>query len=388
MNNYLFPKEDMSFWKIQNNENIIHIKWSHNPFEDYKTLAYQYYNCGYKTCENIISSGHNNIKSDKWFFAGVFLLRQSIELGIKTLLCKVCNTKQCISSAFENCKHNLILLFKKYCELTNENYLNNDETTWLNSYLDSLTKIDTGSDSFRFPFEDDFVSSYKNKFLDNQKVICNLILAFNLIKKCIEETSYSEYDKYTKVLKPDFFIFTSHGIGNCYLCNDLVLNRIGYKEKITGYSEVINFIYNNKEITIKEKIYPLIFLLRNDLELCMKQLYYTVKNIGNKQKHIKEKSHNLEKKLWNKMKPTIKQYAEISNSDLGILDVVEKMITEINNIDKKCAVFRYPTEYNLDYPFDERTIDIKNVYEYFMSLINFFQNCDAMIKDIIENSDK
>lgn len=167
-----------------------------------------------------------------------------------------------------------------------------------------------------------------------------------------------------------------------------VMNRIGYKEKITGYSEVINFIYNNKEITIKEKIYPLIFLLRNDLELCMKQLYYTVKNIGNKQKHIKEKSHNLEKKLWNKMKPTIKQYAEISNSDLGILDVVEKMITEINNIDKKCAVFRYPTEYNLDYPFDERTIDIKNVYEYFMSLINFFQNCDAMIKDIIENSDK
>ena len=388
MNNYLFPTEDMNFWKIQNNENIIHIKWSHNPFEDYKTLAYQYYNCGYKTCENIISSGHNNIKSDKWFFAGVFLLRQSIELGIKTLLCKVCNTKKCISSTFEICKHNLILLFKKYCELTNENYLNNDETTWLNSYLDSLTKIDTGSDSFRFPFEDDFVSSYKNKFLDNQKVICNLILAFNLIKKCIEETSYSEYDKYTKVLKPDFFIFTSHGIGNCYLCNDLVLNRIEYKEKIIGYSEVINFIYNNKEITNKEKIYPLIFLLRNDLELCMKQLYYAVKNIGNKQKNIKEKSHDLEKKLWNRMKPVIKQYAEIANSDLGVLDVVEKMITEINNIDKKSAVFRYPTEYNLNYPFDEKTINIRNVYEYFMSLINFFQNCDAMIEDIIENSEK
>lgn len=76
----------MDFWKIENSENVVEIKWSHNCFEDYKNLALDFYDCGYKTFEEVIDSGHDNVKSDMWFLAGIFLLRQSIELGLKALI--------------------------------------------------------------------------------------------------------------------------------------------------------------------------------------------------------------------------------------------------------------------------------------------------------------
>ena len=47
---WIWPASDMDFWKIDNKETSVKIKWSHNCFEDYKTLSYQFYKCGYKTC--------------------------------------------------------------------------------------------------------------------------------------------------------------------------------------------------------------------------------------------------------------------------------------------------------------------------------------------------
>ena len=81
----------MDFWEI---ENSVEIKWSHNCFEDYKKLSLDFYECGYKTFEEVIDSGHDNVKSDMWFLAGIFLLRQSIELGLKALICRICKNKK------------------------------------------------------------------------------------------------------------------------------------------------------------------------------------------------------------------------------------------------------------------------------------------------------
>ena len=44
---WIWPASDMDFWKIDNKETSVKIKWSHNCFEDYKTLSYQFYKCGY-----------------------------------------------------------------------------------------------------------------------------------------------------------------------------------------------------------------------------------------------------------------------------------------------------------------------------------------------------
>lgn len=98
---WIWPASDMDFWKIDNKETSVKIKWSHNCFEDYKTLSYQFYKCGYKTFEEVIGSVHDNVKSDMWFLTGIFLVRHSIELGLKALLCRVLPRKRDIEDAFE-----------------------------------------------------------------------------------------------------------------------------------------------------------------------------------------------------------------------------------------------------------------------------------------------
>ncbi len=54
----------MDFGKIKNAEYQVEIKWSKNPFLDYKSLTYQFYNCGFQVFKNVIESGYDNIKSD------------------------------------------------------------------------------------------------------------------------------------------------------------------------------------------------------------------------------------------------------------------------------------------------------------------------------------
>ncbi len=177
--NFLFwPKKNMNFKKIESNENTVLIKWSHNNFEDYKKLAYEFHECGYLIFEDAINSDDNNIKLDMWFLTGLFLVRHSIELGLKSLICRCCNKKSDIQEIFINCCHDLSLLFQSYNNNENNEYLTKKEKEWLETYLNSLEEIDSKSDVFRFPFEDEFLSKYRNKFLDSAAVANNILQAF------------------------------------------------------------------------------------------------------------------------------------------------------------------------------------------------------------------
>ncbi|CUX14521.1 hypothetical protein [Clostridium sp. C105KSO13] len=69
---FLWPSGNKDFWKIECDASKVFVKWSHNYFEDYKQLAYNFYKCGFSTFDEVIRSGHDNIKSDMWFLTGVF----------------------------------------------------------------------------------------------------------------------------------------------------------------------------------------------------------------------------------------------------------------------------------------------------------------------------
>ena len=183
----LWPSEDMDFWKIESDEDIVTVKWSHNYFEDYKILSYQFFECGNRTFDEVIEDVNDNIKSDMWFLPGIFLIRQSIELGLKALLCRIYNKNKDIQNTFEECCHDVSKLFQKYIVIGEENYLTNKEREWLINYLLSLEDVDSKSDMFRFPFEDEFLSKYQGKFLDNVGVANNLLQAFALVKKCLKK---------------------------------------------------------------------------------------------------------------------------------------------------------------------------------------------------------
>ena len=49
---------------------------------------------------------------------------------------------------------------------------------------------------FRFPFEDEFLSKYRDKFLDNVDVANNMLQGYALVKKCIERGIVTEEDEF------------------------------------------------------------------------------------------------------------------------------------------------------------------------------------------------
>lgn len=381
---WILPSADMDFWKINNEEMSVIIKWTRNCFEDYKELAYQFYECGYKTFEDVIKNGYDNIKSDMWFLTGIFLIRHSLELGLKSLLCRVLSRKRDIQDAFEDCCHDVSMLFKKYSDTGRESFLTRDETEWLTEYLESLEEVDKKSDVFRFPFEDDFLIKYRNKFLDNVNVANNLLQAFALVKKCIEKGIVFKEDEFDHNLKPEFFVFTSHGLGNCYLWQEI--SDEGFHVKVTGYTKVIDYIYKNQQISNKVKLYPLIFMFRNTIELCLKRLFYSRVDNGVPLKifYSKRKSHYIKKDLWKNVKPVIIKYVNASGEDLAVIDIVEKLLDEINSLDKNGDNFRYPTSYSLEYRIDHKKIDLSNVYTCLKAIINFFEGCDFMLDAIAD----
>lgn len=376
------PNSDMSIYNIDNDSNTIEIKWSHNLFEDYKNLAYQYYLCGYKTFEDVINSGHDNVKSDSWFLTGIYLVRHSLELGLKALLCRIISKKMEIQRAFEECCHDVSKLYQRYTSSKVDNYLTNEENEWLIHYLDSLEYIDKKSDVFRYHFDEDFISKYKDKFLDNIGVANNLLQSFLLIKKCIEKREKYNVYEFDKKIKPEFFIFASHGIGNCsFLIN--IYDNFGVK--IDGYSEVIDFLYLNESISKEVKLYPLIFMLRHTIELELKRLL--ISNVDNDVTldvtKSQLKSHLIKKDLWRDVKPIIVKYSS-NNKDKETIDSVEKLIEELTKLDKKGDTFRYPTTFGLEYNLDDVKLDISNVYYCLKAIINFLNGCDSMLSAIAE----
>lgn len=381
---FLWPYKDMNFWYVDNSDRVVNVTWSHNCFKDYKKLAWDFYICGCKTFEEVINSGHDNIKSDMWFLTGIFLIRQSIELGLKALICRICSNKKMIQDAFENSCHDLSELFLYYYNMGNERYLSDKEKDWLTVYLESLEEVDSKSDMFRFPFEDEFLAKYRNMILDNVDVANNLVQAFCLVYKCIEEGRIREEDRFNPDFAPSFFIFASHGIGNCYLWQKL--SDEGFHVKITGYNQVIDYIYNNQDISDDTKFYPIMFMCRNTIELCLKRLFYSrVENgVPIKIFNSKRRSHLIKKDLWKNVKPVIVMYANETGDDLEVVDIVDKALCDINEIDKNGDMFRYPTSYSLEYKFDSVSIDISNIYRYLKSLINFLDSCDSMLDKIAE----
>lgn len=373
------PSNDMNFGAIKDSKNVIKVEWTHNYFEDYKQLSLHYFECGHKTFKDIAESDHNKIKSDMWFLTGVFLICQSIELGLKALLCRNYKKNLDIQKAFKKCCHDVSALFQNYCNIGNEDYLTILEKDWLEKYLKSLEEVDKKSDMFRFPFEDEFLSKYNNKILDNVKVGNNLIMAYALIDKCLEK-GMGDNIRFED-FSPTFFVFASNGDGNCYLWEGI--SGDGFDIKIRGYRDVIDYIYNCEKIPNKNKLYPLMFMLRNTIELSLKRLFYSRIDNGVPKEMFfsKRKSHLIKKDLWGNIKKFILEYVVDNANDI---DVVERLLFDIDELDKKGDIFRYPTSYSLEYRFDNKIVDVGNIYEILCSIINCLDGYRETLDEIVE----
>lgn len=372
----------MDFWHIGNEETSVRIEWSGDLVADYRKLAYQFFDCGYKTLDEVVGDDWDIHKTDMWTFVGIYLLRHSIELGLKALLCRVLLSKQCMQKSFEECGHDVSMLLRKYFDANDKDFLTLEEKMWLSQYLTSLEEVDKKSDVFRFPFEDAFLSKYRDEFLDINKIVQNLIQAFSLIKKCLEMGSINcEFDK---TLKPEFLIFSTSDECRCYIWQSLSDN--GFHVKITGYNEVIDFIYKNRRISNDDKLYPLMFMFRNVIELSLKRLFYSKVEHGvpSHKFNSKRKSHCIKKDLWKCVGPVIKGSPNFVSEELSDDQIVENMLNEIDKVDRKGDVFRYPTSYSLEYRLNNRKLDLDNIYMYLRAIINFLDGCDTFLDEKAE----
>ena len=380
---YYLPKEKHSFYDRYDDNYLVHIKWSKKIEEDYAKLADNYFKCGYKAYMSIVESDINNIKYDMWILPSIYMLRQSIELFIKALVYRGINSKKESQQIFIKCKHNVYKCYKEYIK-TDENYLDSIEKKWIESYLMNIEDIDAKSDLFRFPFNNDFMSQYRNKFLDISDIGNNLLQCCSLLKKCVDKGENIPVIKFDANKKPKFLQFASHGIGNCYLC-DWISSDVFHKQ-IKGYNEVAKFLFSEcDDLSNQQKAYPLIFLYRNTIELELKRMFYkTIEFSVSEKEYKKRKSHKLYEELWKNVKPMIEHYAKEMGQDMSIIDNAENQLKEINKMDKNGYMFRYPTSYSFEYKFNNKYIDISNIFIYMQSIVNFLEGCNSMFIEVEE----
>ena len=75
---WLWPVKGKSFYDRNDSSYLVHIGWSRNVEDDYWKLSKEFFECGYKVCEKIVDSGHDNIKSDMWFLPSMSLIRNGL----------------------------------------------------------------------------------------------------------------------------------------------------------------------------------------------------------------------------------------------------------------------------------------------------------------------
>jgi hypothetical protein len=380
---YVWVEKDKNIKNIVNEEMKVHIKWSKKPDEDYARLSRQYMNVGYITLKEVIEVPHNNnSKYDMWFLPGVYMIRQAIELLVKAGLAIKGATKSELQSIFIAAKHNVRELYKTYKDRYGVEELNEAEQTWLEKYLDSIEVVDSGSDLFRYPFKDDFMQQYGDKALDICHMGNRLIYCYSTLNKMIYGEWFDEV-KLNLEEEPKFLQSASSGINNCYLWDSPWSD--GFRKQITGYSEVATFLFGKfKESKDEALFYPIVFLMRNAIEIGLKRLLHMrmEQSIDECIIRGKRNSHLLYKDLWKSIKPMLVHYSKEDNQNEEILDLAESYIRSLNCLDKNGDIFRYPCSYSNEYKFNDEEIDVANFYEYLLGLFHFIDSCDAWLDNI------
>lgn len=374
-------KANHSFYDVSEGTKI---RWKGNYHEDLYDLSKAFFVCAYETTKDIVEDIHNNTKYDMWFLPSIYMFRQSIELLLKALLARHMAKRHDIEVAFAKCKHNLEEIYSNYEKNNSSIQISEDEIIWIKKYLKSIEIVDKNSSLFRYPFKDSFLQQYKNSFLD----ICEMGNLFLNAYAILDKEYTGREDKTIMTIdltmNSDFLIFASNGFGNCYLWESPWGD--GFHKQIIGYSKVAEFIYSKyDEDKDSSRLFPMLFLIRNAIELAVKRLLFV--KVGNRvdTKIVrKSKNSHLLTELWNAVEPMLSYYANEHGEDINDLSLLKRYIQELNGFDKNGDAFRYPFDFNMTYRFNDKTIDINNAFKWMISIFNILDGCDYMLSDIAD----
>ena len=143
------------------------------------------------------------------------------------------------------------------------------------------------------------------------------------------------------------------------------------------------------------KIYPILFLFRQYLELIIKQTIRLNKLVENKieSDEVGFKAIHSLAELWNEVRPIIEsQYDQYENKDELVKndDWVARLMLELNDYDNGSFAFRYPyknpkfTKGKVEDNLNSFTIDIKNLKAIMEKLIVYFEGNNELFRVLLE----
>lgn len=124
---------------------------------------YNYARFFYEAAETIIeyllveaSKNHDIAKLDLWYFAMIYLYRQSLELLIKASIFQNVTDTTKRKEVIGDIRHDLKQAFELLIKEKGLQVNGNKNAEWVSDYLSDISQIDRESDMFRYPFGRNF----------------------------------------------------------------------------------------------------------------------------------------------------------------------------------------------------------------------------------------
>ncbi|MPW24330.1 hypothetical protein GC105_00795 [Alkalibaculum sp. M08DMB] len=353
---------------------------------DFKYYAEQFY----AGAENLMayllneaSSKGDIAKLDLWYFAIVYLYRQSLELLLKSTLFQYIvnfeDRKIAIGSIRHDLAQGLELLLNSIPEAKESQ--EHEGVIWLKSFFEDISRVDRESDMFRYPFGNNMkVLFEKQTHISLVATQTNMQTAFYILKD-INKKGCSFIGNHI-VYDPKLIIE-----GGAYYEQSVV----GYKYAerkfypyFSSYEEAAKHLENEIKQNHNSALFlPMCYLFRNAVELGLKRIILEDSHVpyDEAMKKLKRKKHSLVS-LWNSISVEIANYANAPDDDTTLIDT-NKYIHEFHNFDQESDIFRYPVNKKLlTYFGDGQTFDMLNVAGCFHELCNFLDAVDGMLSEI------
>lgn len=351
---------------------------------DFYNYACNFYDAAHNIihylCEEAATK-HDIRKLDLWYFAMIYLYRQSLELLLKASIFQTVTDIANRKEVTGRIRHDLKQAFETLTKIRRLSIDENENAKWLMNYLSDISKIDKESDMFRYPFGNSCNILFKEQ--TNVSLVAthnNMTKAYHVIKSIYDDGVFTKREYEANL--PQLIIE-----GGRYYQQSVVgyeYNRFKFHPYFSSYMEVGNYL-RDIIITKNENRFfmPMCYLYRNAIELGLKRLIIEDSHMSFAEtlRTIRKKKHSI-LGLWNSIREEIKKYANSPEDDDSLNDS-QQYIQAFHNFDQSSDLFRYPCNKNMSvYFLQPQKFDIKNVSSCFEELCHFLDAVDTMISEL------
>lgn len=375
-------KKDMDIQKIAVSSNIIIVENSGALEKDFYRYSKDFNEAANIIMQHLIqdASARGDISQlDLWYFALVYLYRQSLELLIKANIFKLELDSAKRKEILGNVRHDLKQAFDELVKLSNID-ISNDNVKWLSDFLEDISKIDRESDMFRYPFNHKMKTLFSHQtHVYLPATYYNMNRAFDFLDGFYKTNTCSDKKcEPHQIYEPKLIVE-----GGAYYLQSVVGYKFGegtYFPYVTSYQECGEFLKNVISEKGKNNLFmPMCYLYRNAVELGLKKIIVESSSLDREDalKAIRKKKHSF-LGLWNKISDEVRNLAYDSSDPT--VDYVEQYINNFHEFDTSSDKFRYPCNKDLGVYFSTPTkLDLENVSDSFVELINFLDGVDCML---------